>query len=224
MSIIVTCGPSSEPIDQVRSLTNFSTGELGALLCEELSRAGFNVFCLRSITATYPIDPTTATVIPFFTNDDLAIALQKISREEKVEAVFHAAALCDYRVEKITTLEGASLVAGKTPTGLGPITMTLQPTKKIIADLRAWFPEARLVGWKYEVDGTAEEACSKALHQIEKYYLDASIANGPAVKSGFEFMSAESSNCLERSHESFSSKVSLASFLVKWIIGSEGRF
>jgi deoxyribose-phosphate aldolase len=32
MRVIVTCGPSYEPIDEVRRLTNFSTGELGTLL------------------------------------------------------------------------------------------------------------------------------------------------------------------------------------------------
>jgi phosphopantothenoylcysteine decarboxylase/phosphopantothenate--cysteine ligase len=40
MKVIVTCGPSYEPIDQVRRLTNFSTGELGVLLSDELARAG----------------------------------------------------------------------------------------------------------------------------------------------------------------------------------------
>ncbi|HVY71907.1 MAG TPA: phosphopantothenoylcysteine decarboxylase, partial [Verrucomicrobiae bacterium] len=38
MKVIVTCGPSYEPIDEVRRLTNFSTGELGVLLAEELAR------------------------------------------------------------------------------------------------------------------------------------------------------------------------------------------
>jgi len=44
MKVIVTCGPSYEPIDQVRRLTNFSTGELGVHLSNQLARAGFEVF------------------------------------------------------------------------------------------------------------------------------------------------------------------------------------
>ena len=38
--VIVTCGPSFEPIDQVRRITNFSTGELGILLANALTSAG----------------------------------------------------------------------------------------------------------------------------------------------------------------------------------------
>jgi phosphopantothenoylcysteine synthetase/decarboxylase len=49
MKVIVTCGPGYEPIDQVRRITNFSTGELGVRLCNELARAGFEVFCLKGI-------------------------------------------------------------------------------------------------------------------------------------------------------------------------------
>ena len=40
MKIIVTCGPSYEPIDEVRRITNFSTGELGSRLARALARAG----------------------------------------------------------------------------------------------------------------------------------------------------------------------------------------
>ena len=43
MKVIVTCGPSYEPIDEVRRLTNFSTGELGVLLSNHLARAGHAV-------------------------------------------------------------------------------------------------------------------------------------------------------------------------------------
>lgn len=212
MTVIVTCGPSSEPIDQVRSLTNFSTGELGALLCEALWQAGFEVICLRGVGATFLIKEQKIKVIPFKTNADLSTALQKIAREEEVVALFHAAALCDYRVEKITTSKGEILTVGKIGTHHGPILMTLQPTKKVIAQLRIWFPTTKLVGWKYEVDGTKMESCSKATHQLEKYQLDASVANGPAVGDGFEVIGCNGSLGF------YGSKKALARFLAKWVI------
>ena len=209
--IIVTCGPSSEPIDAVRSLTNFSTGELGALLCAELHHQGFQVICLRSVTATYPLDPGVATVIPFTTNDDLTKALEKLSQQEAITALFHAAALCDYRVEKVTTVDGVAMSAGKIPTNAGSLTMTLQPTMKVISKLRAWFPDACLVGWKYEVDGTASEADAKAEQQIEKYQLDASIANGSALGNGFDFIAATGEA------RKLASKLELVRFLAEWV-------
>jgi len=36
--VIITCGPSYEPIDEVRRLTNFSTGELGVQLSDSVIR------------------------------------------------------------------------------------------------------------------------------------------------------------------------------------------
>ena len=190
MRIIVTCGPSSEPIDEVRSLTNFSTGELGVLLCQQFQEHGYEVICLRSLTATYPLPDGIATMIPFLTNDDLERELKKLSAEKNIAAIFHAAALCDYRVEKVTSSNDQPLAFGKIPTGLGPLTMRLQPTHKLIASLREWFPTSLLVGWKYEVDGTIDDAVARAREQVKKYQLDASIANGKAFGAGFEFIPA----------------------------------
>ena len=52
MHIVVTCGPSYEPIDAVRRITNFSTGELGIILANTLRNAGHTVTCLRGVSAT----------------------------------------------------------------------------------------------------------------------------------------------------------------------------
>jgi hypothetical protein len=53
MKVIVTCGPGHEPINQVRRLTNFSAGEVGVHLRNQLARAGFEVFCLKGSGATH---------------------------------------------------------------------------------------------------------------------------------------------------------------------------
>ena len=52
MRVVVTCGPSYEPIDEVRRITNFSTGELGVLLTNHLVDAGCEVVCFRGVGAT----------------------------------------------------------------------------------------------------------------------------------------------------------------------------
>ena len=89
--------------------------------------------------------------------------------------------------------------------------MTLQPTLKVIAMLRTWFPETFLVGWKYEVDATKKEAILKAKDQIQKYHLDASIANGPALENRFSFISSKGTSA------DLHSKSMLASFLTTWM-------
>src|SRR5258708_26176620 len=101
MKVIVTCGPSYEPVDEVRRITNFSTGELGVLLSEAFATAGFETICLRGVAATHSAPPNGANVLTFTTNDDLAGQLCRLGETGDVAGVFHAAALCDYRVRRV---------------------------------------------------------------------------------------------------------------------------
>ncbi len=213
MRVIVTCGPGCEPIDQVRFISNFSTGELGSLLASMLQDSGFEVICLRSRLATYPLGKNIKE-IPFSSNEELAAIFQHLATTEHIGAVFHAAALCDYRVAKITGINEPILNLEKIPTNIGPLHLTLEPSLKVISKLRTWFPKARLIGWKYEVSGSREEACTKAQQQVSKYQLDASIANGPATKGSFDIMLPN------ELHYTQASKQLLARFLVQWLQGT----
>ena len=53
MNCIVTAGPTYEPLDDVRRLTNFSTGRLGTELANYLAARGHNVILLLGEPATY---------------------------------------------------------------------------------------------------------------------------------------------------------------------------
>lgn len=185
MRVIVTCGPSYEPVDDVRRLTNFSTGELGTMLAGALVRAGFETVCLRGVAATWPERPTGADVRPFTTNDDLAAQLQLLSTEEPCVAFFHTAALADYRVASIHDAGGNRVTRKKTPTDMGALTLRLEPAAKILPQLRAWFPTTVLVGWKYEVDGPQSQAITRATRQLAECRTDACVLNGPAYGPGF---------------------------------------
>ena len=83
-------------------LTNFSTGELGVHLCNQLALAGFEVFCLKGSGATFPGPGGQCRLSLFNTNDDLLDLLVQISAAHEIAAVFHVAALCDYKVEAAT--------------------------------------------------------------------------------------------------------------------------
>lgn len=189
MRVIVTCGPSYEPVDEVRRLTNFSTGQLGTMLAGALARAGFQTLCLRGVAATWPERPQGAEVRDFTTNDDLAAQLRSLSTEEPCAALFHTAALADYRVASIHDLEGNPVTGRKTPTALGALTVRLEPASKILPQLRAWFPKTVLVGWKYEVDGTQTQAVHRASRQIAACHTDGCVLNGPAYGTGFGLLS-----------------------------------
>src|SRR5438552_4126313 len=100
MHCVVTAGPTYEPLDQVRRLTNFSTGRLGSELAEFLSARGHEVTLLLGEMATYRNSSQAGDVETFTTTASLRDRLQARS-VGKVDAVFHAAAVSDYGFGKI---------------------------------------------------------------------------------------------------------------------------
>jgi phosphopantothenate---cysteine ligase (CTP) len=185
--VIVTCGPSFEPLDQVRRLTNFSTGELGVCLSEALADAGFDVLCFKGSGATFPGPYQGCAVQLFNTNDDLLKLLWETSQTDEFGAIFHAAALCDYKVKSATDENGKAPTSQKIPSREGTLTLTLEPATKLLPKLRALFPASKLVGWKYELDGSREAAIAKAMRQIDECNTDACVVNGAAFGAGFGF-------------------------------------
>ena len=175
---VVTCGPASAPIDSVRRITNFATGEIGAILSQALQVAGWEVICLRGEGSTFPA-PAGIDVRVFSTNDSLAALFQSLPATPK--AIFHAAALCDFQV---VSIEGAAGMK-KIPTRDGALTLHLEPAPKILPRLREWFPQAFIVGWKYELDGDRSEALAKGAAQIRECRTDACVVNGTSYGEGF---------------------------------------
>jgi phosphopantothenate---cysteine ligase (CTP) len=191
MQVIVTCGPAYEPIDEVRRITNASTGELGALLCRALLQAGFKVICLRGEGATFAGDWEGVDCRTFTTNEDLLRQLRSLSRRRNVGAVFHAAALCDYRVKAVRNTAGRRLRAAKLASRAGALTLELEPAVKVIGELRRLFPRARIIGWKFELNGARSQALAKGRRQIVGNRTDACVVNGRAYGKGFGVCGAE---------------------------------
>ena len=175
---VVTCGPASAPIDSVRRITNFATGEIGSILSQALLKAGWDVLCLRGEGSTFP-EPDGIDVRVFSTNDSLVALFQRLPATPN--AIFHAAALCDFQVASI---EGSSGMK-KIPTRDGALTLHLEPAPKILPRLREWFPGAFIVGWKYELDGDRFAALAKGGAQIRECRTDACVVNGAAYGEGF---------------------------------------
>ncbi len=188
----------------MRRLTNFSTGRLGTELARFLAARGHDVTLLigQQAGAQVGLAQTAAKQDPhqirkieiFTTTNDLGAKLGALC-SEPVDAVFHAAAVSDFAFGKvwIRTPEGEFVEAhsGKIPTELGTIIAELVPTPKLIAKLRDWFPKARLIGWKYEVEGKRAEAIKSAKHQIANCNTDACVVNGPAYGPGFGLVKAD---------------------------------
>ncbi|MBE87224.1 MAG: DNA/pantothenate metabolism flavoprotein domain protein, partial [Verrucomicrobiales bacterium] len=190
MRCIVTAGPTYEPIDQVRRLTNHSTGSLGTGLAKRLAADGHEVILLRGIMATYTESIESLDTRIFTTTDDLAEKLKQLAEESpNTLAVFHAAAVSDFCAGSVFQRKSNGKLIpvnnGKLSTRDGKLLLELCPTQKIISKLRSWYKEAQIFGWKYEVDGNRLATIGTAKRQIDENEINACIINGTAYGDGF---------------------------------------
>ncbi|MCB0393923.1 MAG: bifunctional phosphopantothenoylcysteine decarboxylase/phosphopantothenate--cysteine ligase CoaBC, partial [Bdellovibrionales bacterium] len=95
MRVLITAGGTSEPIDGVRYITNFSTGKTGASIADEFSVSQHDVVYLHARSAELP---KSFNVIrkSFFTYQDLKSLLEKELKNHSYDLVIHAAAVSDY--------------------------------------------------------------------------------------------------------------------------------
>ncbi len=188
MKVVVTAGPTYEPLDEVRRLTNFSTGKLGSELANFLTNQGHEVVLLVGYYATHRGELKARRVETFTTTADLRARLEALSASGAV-AVFHAAAVSDFTFggvwERGETGELIRCAERKISTRKGQLLAELKPTPKIISELRGWFPQAQLAGWKYELDGDRALVIDVARQQLAKNHTNACVVNGAAYGDGF---------------------------------------
>jgi phosphopantothenate---cysteine ligase (CTP) len=206
MNVVITGGPSSEPIDDVRLITNRSTGELGVILAQAFRQGGHDVSLFLGRLSQYR-HPQAAY---FDRNEDLQRMLGETAERKSVDVVLHAAALADFQV---VTVRAGNIDLGLKKIGSEHeiLSVELAPKPKVIAGLRDLFPNALIVGWKLELEGSREDLVREATQQVKKNRTDACVINGRAFGDGFGFCTSEG---LLRS---FPSKPELASFLVQWV-------
>ena len=189
MNCIVTAGPTFEPLDDVRRLTNFSTGRLGTELANFLVARGHKVILLIGEMSTFPGERMAQKIEPFSTAANLQEKF-KLLAAKKTDAIFHAAAVGDFSVGRIFEPNEAGKLSEikdrkKISTRHGKLLAELLPTPKIISGLRGLFPKSTMVGWKYEAEGQRADAIAAGQKQITDCSTDFCVVNGPAYGGGF---------------------------------------
>lgn len=157
MKLIITAGGTSERIDDVRSITNTSTGRLGRAIGQAFLKSyGAQVerlYYLHGLRAQ-PVEGSNVTAIPIEGVRDLEAQMKKLLTEEKIDAVVHAMAVSDYMVKQVTTLEkiksgdDSRLEGNKISSAIDDLTIIMQRSPKVIGSIKKWNPEAVLVGFK----------------------------------------------------------------------------
>ncbi|MFM7205700.1 MAG: phosphopantothenoylcysteine decarboxylase [Planctomycetaceae bacterium] len=131
--ILLTAGPTRAYLDDVRYLTNASSGRMADALARACLAAGHSVTIVSGpVHVRYP---AAATVVPVVTTRDMLAA--SLAELPQVDGVIATAAPCDF--------EPLERIAGKIPRQGAGLSLTLAPTPDVIATLarrsvtRQWF-------------------------------------------------------------------------------------
>ena len=164
--VLVTAGPTREPLDPVRVLTNPSTGTMGYALAEAAAQRGASVTLVSGPTTLDP--PSGAEVVHVQTAEEMNEAVQ--ARRDTADYVFMVAAVADY-----TPTDPSSSKRKKNDTD-EDLVLHLRRTPDILRTLGAHKqPDQVLVGFALETDDVLENARRK----LEEKNLDWIAVNNP---------------------------------------------
>jgi phosphopantothenoylcysteine decarboxylase/phosphopantothenate--cysteine ligase len=164
--VLITAGPTHEPIDQVRFIGNQSSGRLGIALANQSVRRGWpTTLLIGPATADYGSFPQES-IQRFRTADELGRLLAALWPSHDV--LIMAAAVADFRPAK-------PQAAGKLRRSRAALSLELEPTPDLLANLASTTRADQLViGFALE---PAEELEASARRKLREKRVDAIVAN-----------------------------------------------
>ena len=166
MKLLVTAGPTREFLDDVRFLSNASTGRMGCAIAQAAADAGAQVTLVCG-PISGPL-PACDTLVPVTSAEEMRRAV--LAGAADADAVIMAAAVADYRP--------AGRVPGKMRKDEAGLTLPLERTPDILAELGAQKGRRVLVGFALEAGDDARES---ALRKLREKRLDLIVLNRPAA-------------------------------------------
>ncbi len=167
INVLITAGPTREPIDPVRYLSNRSTGKQGYALAAQATRMGANVTLVSGPTAL-PVPPGVKRIDVLSADDMLAAVTANLAATDLFIGV---AAVADYRVAEV-----ASEKIKKTAKTRDGISIDLVPNPDIIAHVATTTNGPVTVGFAAETHKGLEHARAK----LERKNLDMIALNDVA--------------------------------------------
>ena len=169
--VLVTAGPTREPIDPVRYLSNRSSGKMGYAVAEAALARGARVVLVSGPTALAA--PPGAELVPVETAQEMYEAV--LSCLDEATVVIKAAAVADYRP--------AQAASRKIKKAAGVPEVHLEPTPDILAEVGRRKGRRVLVGFAAET----EDLVANARAKLERKHLDLVVANDVGQPgAGFE--------------------------------------
>ncbi|HEL2054995.1 TPA: phosphopantothenate--cysteine ligase [Streptococcus suis] len=187
MKLLITSGGTSEAIDQVRSITNHASGNLGKIIAEQALNRGHEVTLVTTKQAVKPEPQQNLTIIEIRNVESLKSTLEPLVKTH--QALIHSMAVSDYTPVYMTGLEEvqstediASLLDKKNADSKISSkddyqVLFLKKTPKVISYVKKWNPSIKLIGFKLLVDVPKEELFAVARQSIERNGADYILAN-----------------------------------------------
>src|SRR5437868_3164446 len=159
-TVLVTAGPTREPIDPVRYLTNRSSGRMGYAVAEAALRRGARVVLVSGPTSLPP--PGAAEFVPVETAEQMRDAVK--SRLQNSTVIIATAAVADYKPKS---------AARQKIKRSGPMSLELEPTADILSEVSRARDQQLVIGFAAETENVLENARRK----LASKSLDAIVVN-----------------------------------------------
>jgi phosphopantothenoylcysteine decarboxylase/phosphopantothenate--cysteine ligase len=169
-TVIITAGPTQEPLDPVRYISNRSSGKMGYSLAEAAAVRGAHVVLVSGPVHLLP--PKGVTVLPVRTAQEMRDKV--FANLDRATIVIKAAAVADYHLSRIPQQKMKKTAAR--------FSLELDPTPDILAELGRKKGDRLLVGFAAETENLAQEARRK----LELKNCDMIVGNLVGEDAGFE--------------------------------------
>jgi len=204
MNVLITSGGTIEKIDNVRSISNLSTGRLGSTIANSFLKNPVTnkIFYICSKTTILPesdeIHPDNEDILEvIYANSvtDVENAIEYVFSVAKIDIIIHSMAVSDYRVKSITTLSAlrendnisdfsATLTGnndgqtvGKISSKLDDMVLIMERTQKVISKFKELSPDSILVGFKLLDNVTLETLIDKGFEVLTTNNCSFVLAN-----------------------------------------------
>src|SRR5699024_9821053 len=204
MRVLITAGGTSEKIDQVRSITNHSTGRLGSLIAAAFLEKEAEVHYVTTAAAKKPPMIKNLFLYEISGTHDLAEQLTGLLKKYTFDLVIHSMAVSDFApVRSFSQQAFLTAINDQFQKKQGPLDekdlaqltqqvkkdekkissdtkqlyLILEKTPKVIQIIKKLQPQTVLIGFKLLVDVSKEELIDTAYRSLQKSHADFVLAN-----------------------------------------------
>jgi len=165
LTVLVTAGPTYEPVDPVRFIGNYSSGKMGYAIAHAFAEKGAQVKLVSGPVSGLPVDPSIA-LTSVQTASEMFVAATDLA--PNADIIIMAAAVADFTPDKPAGKKIKKESAG------GKMELALKPTQDILRELGRMKSDRQvLVGFALETDNEVDNARKK----LENKNLDLIVLN-----------------------------------------------